>query len=140
MVIFRRVEGRQRDDFRHNRFGPDTFLLDLSNDLVRDPALLVVVVEYDRSILWPDVCTLAIGRSGVVGRKEYFDQITVGNHLGIERDLHDFGVAGGTRTDLMIRRIGDVTPCIAGHGTFNALQLLEYGLHAPEASPAECGS
>src|SRR5262249_4306641 len=62
-------------------------------------------------------------------------------HLGrIVHDLHRFGVAGAAVRDLFVGGVDGVPAGIAGGGADHAVDLVEIGLHAPEAAAGEGGN
>jgi hypothetical protein len=64
----------------------------LGRDLARD-ALLLLVVEVDgRAVLGPRVRALAVEGCRVVGAVEEFEELAVGDLLGVEDDLRGLGV------------------------------------------------
>src|SRR5206468_1729509 len=58
--------------------------------------------------------------------------------VGVERDLHNFGMPGGPGAHRLIARVGDVPARIAGRDLLYAAQLLENGLETPEAATRQC--
>ena len=70
-----------------------------------DVALLVVVVEDGRAVLRADVVALAVERRGVVRLPEDAEQVFERDFGRVVRDLHDLGVAGGSRADLFVGRV-----------------------------------
>ena len=65
------------------------------------------------------------------------EQIFVAHHVGIVRDLNALGVAGGARTDCLVRRVLDVAPGVARDHRLDALDALEDRLRTPETPARE---
>ncbi|KAG1246543.1 hypothetical protein G6F68_014596 [Rhizopus microsporus] len=66
-------------------------------------------------------------------------QLPIADLLGVVGDFHGFGVAGAAAADGVV--VGGVflAAGIAGHRAGHALDVLEHGLHAPEAAAGDDG-
>ncbi|MNT35263.1 hypothetical protein D3C72_1712850 [compost metagenome] len=78
---------------------------------------------------------LAVQLRGVVGHgKVDLQQFSVADLLGVIRDFNRFGVAGAAAADgVVVGRLRRAAR-VAGYGIADAFDVLEHGLHAPEAA------
>ena len=95
--------------------------------------------EDDRAILGSGVVALAIQRCGIVKREVDPQQVLIGEHGRVERDLHALGMPGGPRADLLVTGLGNLAAGIARNDALDSLQGLEDGFDAPEATARERG-
>lgn len=85
-----------------------------------------------------------IGALGVEGRwvmdfPEDFQDLAIGDDLGVVGDLDDFGVAGGAIADLFIGRIRGMSTGVTRDDGFDSVESFEGGFKTPEASSSEGG-
>src|SRR5688572_11877718 len=99
MTVFGDVELRRGDHFGDYGIRPESLGFNLADDLLGDGFLRIAVIENRRTILRAGVIALAVQRSGVVNGEEYFEEIAVGGDGGVEDDLNDLGMSGGTGAD-----------------------------------------
>jgi len=71
-----------RHDFRHHLAGPQARSIHIGNGVFGDALLLVAGVEDRRSIVAPDVVTLAIARAWVVNLEEEFEDLPIADARG----------------------------------------------------------
>ena len=107
MVLLGGIERRERLELRHDRLIPQLLRLKLGDHALCRGLLLGTVIEDRRAILRADVGALAVEGGRVVDREEDVEQVFERDDLGIERDLYDLGVAGGSGADVLVRRVGD---------------------------------
>ena len=97
-------------------------------------------MDEDRgTVLIPDVPTLPVQLRRIVLAPEDVEQLAVGDPLGVERDLHDLGMAGRVRADVLVGRVPGVPAGVADARPADALELPERRLDTPEAAGAERG-
>ena len=72
------------------------------------------------------------------GEKDLED-LTVGDHFRVERDLDDLRMTGAAAAHLLVGRIGHVSAGIPRNDALDAAQLVVDGLQAPEASASQRG-
>src|SRR5690606_32548854 len=132
VVLLGGVERVQRRDLGHDRRVPDLLGLQLRDHFLRDPLLLLGMIEDRGAVLRADVGALAVQRRGVVDREEDAQQVAVGELVRVELDLHDLRVAGRAGADLLVRRVGHVAAGVAGLHAQHATQIEENGFEAPE--------
>src|SRR5215813_8326225 len=138
MIFLRLVESVEFRHLSHNRLVPDFLACDVSDDFVSDGFLLRRVIEDRGAILRADIGALTIQSRRIVDRKEDFEQFLERDHLRIELDLHDLGVACFSRAYLFIRRIGHSAARIARNDFLDAAQIVVDRFQAPETSPRQC--
>src|SRR5436309_3119107 len=135
MVLLGRVERGRRHDLGRDRAAEalgETLLR-----LLRETALRVVVVEDRGSILVAVVAELRLRRERVDVVPEDVEQLRVADLARVVDDLDRFGVSGAARRHLLVGGVPGVAAGVADGGREDALQLLEGGLHAPEAPAGE---
>ncbi len=115
------------------------FGVEVGDRLLGRGLLLGVVIEDDRAVLRADVGALPVLGGRIVDREEHIQEVAVGDHRGIEADLHHLGVAGAAAADLLVARMVDVAAGIAGHYALDPLEILEHRLQAPEAPATKGG-
>jgi len=86
-----------------------------------------------------DIRALPIQRRWIVHAEKHVEQIPVADLLGVESDLHDFCVPGGTCTHLLVRWIRTRAARVARDDALHAAQLAENRVDAPEAPGAQRG-
>ena len=74
-----------------------------------------------------------------VDGEEDLQDLAVGDDLGIEGDLDDFGVASAAAANLLVRRVRHVPAGVPGDHALDTTQLVVHGFETPEAAAAERG-
>ena len=89
------------------------------------------------SVLRPDVTTLPHPLRRVMSLPEDLEQLLVRDHLRVEHDEHDFGVAGHPAANFLVSSVGSIASSVADGGRVDALQLPKNLLGSPETSQRE---
>ena len=112
VIVLSGIEICQRADFCDNgRIPPlGCFLAHALSNI----SLFFAVIEDHRTILGPDIFTLAVRRSGIVSAEKHLHQLFITDHGRVERDAHHLRVAGGIRAHLLVGRIRYMSAGIAG--------------------------
>src|SRR3954471_4260714 len=121
--------------------GGKYFLLSQLRDIVLGYALLLVVgIEDRRAVLRSLVRTLAVQLRGIVrNREKHSQQFTVCNLRRIEDHLNGLGVAGLAGADDFVFGSFGASARVARRRADHSLNVLEYGLHTPEAAAGKNG-
>ncbi len=136
VVVLRRVELRERFDLGHDRRGEIGG--ELRDGFLGRLFLLFAGVKDDRAVLRPAVVALPVFRGRVVRGEEDLQQVLVADITAGSNSIFDhLGVPGPPGADLLVAGLGGAAARVAGHDRLHALQALEDGLGAPEASAAE---
>src|SRR5438128_2531461 len=139
VIILRVIELGRGKNFRRDRTVAglrQERLIRVARALGRVPLCRVVVVDAG-AILRARVVALPHALGRVVAFPEHFQQILVPNHLRIEDDEHDLGVAGQAAAHLAVRRVRRVAGRVADCGGIDAGQFPELPLGAPETPHCE---
>ena len=137
VVIFSFVKLFERRDFSYNRFGEYARSIQLALVGIRRLALLVVVIEHRRTVLWAFIIALAVQGSRVMCVPEYFEQRFIAYYGGVISNLQHFSMAGGACTHLLIGGVYYLATRVARFYLDYTIQLLEHGLSTPEAAITE---
>src|SRR5579864_6120555 len=130
-----RIETLERNDLRHDRAGKYLRLIELRDVGLRDAFLFVIRIEDRRSVLSTFIGALTVQLSGIVrNRKEYAQQLTIGDLRGIVDNLDRLGVPGVAGTHKLVFGSLSFSAGVAGCRGNHSLNVLEHGLHAPKAS------
>src|SRR5215471_17340372 len=105
MILFSLVEGRNRNQFGHDRSFPNLGDVQLGNELFRCVFLLRRMPEDDRAILRTHISPLSIAGGWIVGTEKDFEYFTVGNLRWIELNLHYFRMPRLSGTDGHVTRV-----------------------------------
>src|SRR5262249_23377390 len=97
------------------------------------------MIEDRGAILRADIVALAIDRGRIVQDEEDLQDLAVADDFRIERDLNDFGMPRVAVADLPISRVLHRSAGVARFDAFDALDLLEGGLDAPETAATQRG-
>ena len=119
------VEYGQRFDLRDQLAGIQFRVGDLLDDGPSGFGLGVGVGEDDRAVLRPDIVALAVLCGWVVDGEEHAQQVSVGQFVRVELDLHDLGMAGAAGADRLVAGVRHMAGGIAGHHPTHAPQFLE---------------
>lgn len=93
MIAFGRIEFLERLDFGYDRRVVRFAVIELTNVPKRNRSLLVVVVEYHRSILCAHVLVvLSIQKRRIVEEKKQRDYLIRADYVRIVFDLNYFGM------------------------------------------------
>ncbi len=103
----------------------------------RNALLLLVVVENDRAILRSAVGELAAGIGRVDGVPVHFEELLVGDDIGIVDHLDRFNPVGPPGSDVVVGWIRRGATGEPGDGSLHTANLLQGGFRAPEASACE---
>jgi hypothetical protein len=128
MILFRRVEGRERYDRRDDRHPECARSLKLPLGKLGRLPLLWGVVENDRTVLRSDVGALAVRCGRVVRVPEDVQQFRVGDHGRVESDLDDLGVPGCAGADPLVSGILNGAAAVPANRGLHPDQLLKLGL------------
>src|SRR4029079_9412947 len=137
VVVLGDVEGLRRLDHRDDRLAVAARRVYLALRLLGARALLLVLVEDDRAVLVSYVPALAVQLRRVVLAPEGLEQLLVRDPLRVVRHLHDLGVAGRVRANVLVGWVLECAALVADLGLGHAVELAERGLGAPEAAGAE---
>src|SRR5262249_52384285 len=138
MVLFGLVERSGRHDLGRDRLLEA--LLDRRLRGLRQRPLFLAAIEDRAAILVAVVAELTILRQRIDVVPEHVEQLVIA-HLGrIVHDLHRFGVTGAAVRNLFVAGVDGVPASVAGGGANYAVDLVEIGLHAPEAAAGEGGN
>src|SRR5258707_1575987 len=94
---------------------------------IKDCAAILVAVVAELSIL----------RQGIDVVPEHVEQLVVAYLGRVVHDLHRLGMTSAAVRDLLVGRIGRMTAGITRGLADHALDLVEIGLHTPEAAARE---
>src|SRR5258705_12019999 len=97
------------------------------------------MVEDCRAVLRPDIVALAVERGRVVDHEEHLEDFLERHLLRVKGELDHLGVAGLARADLLVAGVCRLSPHVAGLDRFHALEVVEYGLQAPETASGQSG-
>jgi len=99
--------------------------------------LFVIVIEDDRTILSSVIRTLAVQLGRVMNSKERAQELLVTDHLGVKKEMNDFGVARPFSAYLLVSGIL-LGPTHESHfGRDDPLDIHEFSFHVPEATGSE---
>ena len=96
-------------------------------------------VKSDGLVVMATVAELAAGVGGVVGFPEGIEQVVVGDLVGVIVDLYGFDMTGGIGADLFVGGVFHGAAAVAGDDCFDAFEIAERRLHAPEAAAGKGG-
>jgi len=96
------------------------------------------MVEDDGAVIRPDVRSLAVFLGRVVDVPEYLEELVIRDDPGVEFDPDSLCVAGRTGADLLVCRVLDCPPGVAGPGPDHAPDTPESSLNAPETACCKC--
>jgi hypothetical protein len=130
MLLFRAPERARPLHLRHNRPAPLAVSVETLYEVLRDPALLLRVIEDRRAVRLPNVVALTVGRRGIVHPKEIPQELLKRQTLPVEDDPHGFGMP----RMMTIRRVGDLPARVADISVDDAGNLSQNLLHPPEAA------
>ncbi len=94
-------------------------------------------VEDSGTVLRPHIRALTVEGGGVMDGEEDVQQVGKGDDGRVESDFDDLGVAGETGAYLLVGGVGFVPAGVAGDDIGNAVDLVEDGFEAPEASAGQ---
>jgi len=130
-----RIEASERNDLSYDRAGKYLRLIELRDVGLRDSLLFIIRIKDRRSILSTFIGALTVQLRGIVrNREEYAQQFAIADLRGIVDDLHRLGVPGVAGAHQLIFGSLSLSAGVAGGRGNHSLNVLEYGLHAPEAS------
>src|SRR5262249_53253968 len=135
VIVLRLVERAGGHDLRRHRLLEAR--LDPCLRRFRQSALLVVVVEARGAVLVAVVAELAVLRQRIDVVPEHVEELLEAHVRRVVGDLDRFGVAGAAVRHLLVARVGDVAAGIARGSAHDAGDLVEIGLHTPEAAARE---
>ena len=72
--------------------------------------------------------------------EENLEQVAERDQRRVEGDLHNLGMASRAVTDFFIAGVADATAGIARNDAFDALEIVEHGLQAPETAAGQRGN
>src|SRR5258708_24151862 len=135
MILLGLVERTGRHDRRLDRLLEA--LLNRRLRGFRQRPLLVTMIEDRAAVLVAVIAELPILRQGIDVMPKHVEQLVIA-HLGwVVYDLHRFGMPGAAVRDLLVAGIGGVPAGVARGGADHAVDLVEIGFHAPEATAGE---
>src|SRR5262249_59099346 len=137
MIVLGLVERPGRDDLRLNRLLEAALHQRLGS--LRRRALRLVVIEDRGAVLVAHVAELPVLRERIDVVPENIEKLVVAHLRGVKGDLYRFGMPGAAVRHLLVGGIGGAAAGIARRGAAHALDLVEIGLHAPEAPAGEGG-
>ena len=120
VIFFGRIKSADRSDTCANRLRIPALRFHTLHHLPSCLFLFRRVEKNDRTVLRSDIDALPIGRRGIMGTPENFQQIFVGNDRRVESDLHDLCVTGAVGADLFVGRIRNATAHVAANDINNA--------------------
>ena len=94
--------------------------LHLCDDFFGRRLLFLRVVKDRRAVLRTGVGPLAIECRRIVNGEEHLEQLAVRDDVGIELDLHDFGMAAGAGAHQLVGRVGCLSTHISRNHLFDA--------------------
>ncbi len=103
----------------------------------RGSFLVFIVWEDGAAILGADVVALAVERRRIMRCEEDIEQHVVTDDVGIVRDADRLGMAGIAAAHIAIAGIVGGAADIAADNRFDAVDLQEYSLGAPETSAGQ---
>ena len=140
MVFLGPVERAERRDLRDDRVAPDFRPVHFRDDLLRGLLLLRRVIKDRGPILRPDVRTLTIEGRRIVDREEDAQDIDERDGLRVECDLDRLRMPRRVRAHGLVRGVCEMAAGISDLDLFDAAEVLEQGLQAPEAAAGDCGT
>ncbi len=134
MILFRRVEGARRADFRNhtNAFADEHFLRCFRRSVLGRRG-----VKDGGAILCPDISALSVPLRRIVNMPEDIQKSFQRNETGFEYDFNNLRMAGFTGAHFLVRRIRLMTAHVSGDDGMHAFNLPESGFRAPEAPGCE---
>jgi hypothetical protein len=135
VVSLRLVERCDVRDLGDDRIFPEFRRRELRAHRLGNPALLGRLGEDHGTVLRADVVALAILRRRIVNREKHIEEVAVRQDGGVEGHAHDLGVSRSPAADVVVRRVGVAASGIARLDRFDAGELVEHRLEAPEAAP-----
>ena len=100
MVFFCPEEIRGRGDLRHDRLLKDLLAFFLRAE--SSGLLVVIVMEDDGAVLFSHIRALTVELGGIMDVPENFQEVIVGDDLGVKLQVDDLGVAGITLAHAII--------------------------------------
>src|SRR5256885_10678042 len=97
------------------------------------------MIEDRRTILRPGVIALAIERGRIVDHEEHLQDLLERHLPGVEGELRYLGMAGFPRADLLVTGVRRRAAHITRLDRIHALEVVEYGLQAPETASGKSG-
>src|SRR5258706_15706813 len=97
------------------------------------------MVEDRRTILRADIIALAIERGRIVDHEEHLEDFPERHLLRVEGELGYLGMAGFPRADLLVTGVRRPAAHVTGLHRIHALEIVEYGLQAPETASGKSG-
>jgi hypothetical protein len=88
------------------------------------------------SVLRTNVVALSVKLSWVVNGEEHFEERVKRDNAGVEDDLNDFSMAGGSGADRLVTRVWIKPAGVGGKSGFNPMYSFEGAFCAPKASSA----
>jgi uncharacterized protein len=82
---------------------------------------------------------LPVERRRVVIAPEDIEQVVIADHVRIEGDFDNLGMAGAIRADVFVRRILGGSAHVADLGRLHSSQAAKRSFHAPKTTGAETG-
>jgi len=130
-----RIEAFERNDLRYDWAGKYLRLIELRDVGLRDSLLFIIRIKDRRSVLRTFIGALTVQLRGIVrNREEYAQQFSVGDLRRIVDDLNRLGMAGVAGAHKLIFGSLSLSAGVAGGRGNHSPDVLEYSLHAPEAS------
>src|SRR5690606_37403304 len=124
-------------DAGDDRRAEDILGLQRFDQFAGNAGLLVILREYRRAILRPDIVALAIERVGIVDREEDFEDLAVPDAIGIEADPTHLGMAGSAGADFFVAGILDRASVLVRVYPQDAVEFQISGVEAPDAASAQ---
>src|SRR5689334_16377526 len=95
------------------------------------------MIENRRAVLRPGIVALAVARGRIVNDEEYGQNIAKAEHVGVETDLHHFGVSALAAAHVRISGVLQMPAHVARCNRLHPLQAVEYRFQAPEAAASQ---
>ena len=110
---FGRVEILKLHQFSYNWARKRTRPIQIPDERCRLVSLILVGVENNRPIMGALICSLAIKGCGIVGCKQHFEKLFIGDLKRIELNFYDLCMSSFSTAHLSICRVFDVPPRVA---------------------------
>jgi hypothetical protein len=110
--------------------------LHLIDDSSGNVALFSCCWHNATSVLSAYVVALAVELGWVVNSEENFQERVKRDNAGVEDDLNDFSMAGGSGTDWLVARVWIKSTGVGGKSGFNTMYSFEGTFCAPKAPSA----
>lgn len=137
VVVLGRPVAFQLLQLRHHGRAPLATLLQLAQQVLGHLPVRGVGVVDGAAVLRAHVVALAVGRGGIVGGEEDFEDLAHADPGRVEGDAHHLGMARIARAHLLVRGRGHMAVGVAALHVGHAAHAVEHGLGAPKTPPSQ---